>query len=147
MWLRPANGKDIRALERLESICFPDAWNENQIRDMLRNDYDEVYVVEDNRKLVAYANLRHVGDDRPECEVMRICAEPDYRRKKYADKLMERMLQFARTRKAASVLLEVRASNDPAMALYRKHGFSEISRRRDYYSNPTEDAVIMQLVL
>ena len=50
-----------------------------------------------------------------------------------------------RERKLSFLTLEVRASNDPAIALYEKHGFVEVGRRRGYYEKPKEDAILMTL--
>ena len=61
-----------------------------------------------------------------------------------ADALLEAFLGFGREH-LAFLTLEVRASNDKAVALYRKHGFEEVGRRRDYYQDPKEDAILMTL--
>ena len=62
---------------------------------------------------------------------------------KESEALMEEMLRLAAERDAKRIFLEVRAHNEPAKALYRKRGFIESYRRRNYYQGPTEDAIIM----
>jgi [ribosomal protein S18]-alanine N-acetyltransferase len=70
-----------------------------------------------------------------------------YRRRGIARALVSALIEQARAAAARVVLLEVRASNAPAMALYAGLGFSELDRRPRYYSNTGEDAVVMQLAL
>ena len=59
-----------------------------------------------------------------------------------ADELLDVFCRFGEAN-LAFLTLEVRASNEPAIALYRKHGFEEAGRRKNYYTKPTEDAIIM----
>ena len=68
--------------------------------------------------------------------------DPNARRHGVADELLDVFCRFGAAN-LAFLTLEVRASNEPAIALYRKHGFEEAGRRKDYYTKPKEDAVIM----
>ena len=79
----------------------------------------------------------------PEAEIENICVAPACRRSGGGEALMEEMLRLAAERDAKRIFLEVRAHNEPAKALYRKRGFVESYRRRNYYQGPTEDAIIM----
>lgn len=72
---------------------------------------------------------------------------PAYRRQGVARRLVLELLAEARAAALRVVLLEVRASNGAALALYQGLGFVELDRRRRYYSDPEEDAVVMQLEL
>ena len=90
--------------------------------------------------LAGYAVLRIIA---PEAEIENICVAPACRRSGVGEALMEEMLRLAAERDAKRISLEVRAHNEPAKALYRKRGFVESYRRRNYYQGPTEDAIIM----
>lgn len=90
--------------------------------------------------LAGYAVLRIIT---PEAEIENICVAPACRRSGVGEALMEEMLRLAAERDAKRIFLEVRAHNEPAKALYRKRGFVESYRRRNYYQGPTEDAIIM----
>ena len=90
--------------------------------------------------LAGYAVLRIIA---PEAEIENICVAPACRRSGVGKALMEEMLRLAAERDAKRIFLEVRAHNEPAKALYRKRGFVESYRRRNYYQGPTEDAIIM----
>ncbi|HEU4389939.1 MAG TPA: ribosomal protein S18-alanine N-acetyltransferase [Blastocatellia bacterium] len=82
-----------------------------------------------------------------ELHVNNIAAHPKYRRLGIGTSLMEAAIDEGRLRGVRVVLLEVRASNAMAQLLYRRLGFRFIARRRDYYRSPTEDALVMKLVL
>ena len=72
---------------------------------------------------------------------------PDQRRRGLGQWLLRRILREARDQGCRVARLEVRPSNTAALALYRRHGFSEIGRRKDYYRQDGEDAVIMEASL
>ena len=76
----------------------------------------------------------------PEREILNLAVDPRYRRSGIATLLIQ--LEF---RRKATFLLEVRESNLAARMLYERLGFVEISRRRDYYDNPTETAIVMRM--
>ena len=80
-----------------------------------------------------------------ELHINNIASHPDYRRIGVGRKLIQTAIIEGARRGISFVLLEVRASNESAQSLYRKMGFSFISRRRDYYRFPTEDAFVMKL--
>ena len=73
-----------------------------------------------------------------------IAVRPDYRGQGIADALLDVFVRFGRA-KLALLTLEVRLTNEPAIQLYYKHGFAQVGRRKDYYENPKEDAIIMTL--
>jgi ribosomal-protein-alanine N-acetyltransferase len=82
-----------------------------------------------------------------EMHINNIASHPEYRRIGVGRKLIEHAIQEGTIRGISFVLLEVRASNEAAQTLYKKMGFSYVSRRRDYYRAPTEDAFVMRLNL
>ena len=89
--------------------------------------------------VLGYAGLQVVLD---EGYIDNIAVDPNARRHGVADELLDVFCRFGAAN-LAFLTLEVRASNEPAIALYRKHGFEEAGRRTDYYTKPKEDAVIM----
>ena len=89
--------------------------------------------------VVGYAGLQVVLD---EGYIDNIAVEPNARRHGVADELLDVFCRFGEAN-LAFLTLEVRASNAPAIALYRKHGFEEAGRRKNYYTKPAEDAIIM----
>ncbi len=79
----------------------------------------------------------------PEWELENIAVLPDFRRHGVACALLSALLAQARSQQAKRILLEVRASNHPAIRLYEASGFQPLARRRGYYRNPPEDAIIL----
>ena len=80
-------------------------------------------------------------------EIENIVVAPDSQRSGIASQLLRELLIRAKAQNATRISLEVRASNIPAIGLYRKFSFVEAGRRKNYYSNPSEDAVILELQL
>ena len=82
-----------------------------------------------------------------ELHVNNVAVRPEFRRQGTAAQLLEAVLEWARRKGAAEALLEVRAGNSAAQGLYRRCGFQVTGRRRRYYTQPVEDALLMTLLL
>ena len=91
-------------------------------------------------QVIAYAFFRRAAD---ELHLLKIAVSPAWRRLGIATRLLERCFAISAEQGVASVLLEVRQSNTPAIDLYLKLGFEVIGRRYKYYAETKEDAVIM----
>ena len=89
--------------------------------------------------LIAFLVANHLG---PEWELENVVVESTFRRKGVGTRLLNEWLTRARSTNSESVFLEVRESNQAAQALYLKWGFEQSGRRREYYSNPPEDAIL-----
>ena len=93
------------------------------------------------RAVKGFVVLRRMGD---EGELLQVAVDRGARRGGVADALMASALRFAESHALGSVFLEVRKGNEAALALYKKHGFEPVRTRKGYYSDPTEDAVVMR---
>ena len=91
--------------------------------------------------VLGYAGL-HVAVD--EGYIDNIAVREEYRRQGVGEALLDVFLRFGRE-KLAFLTLEVRPSNTPAIQFYMKHGFAQVGRRKNYYTAPTEDAILMTL--
>lgn len=132
--------EDIPEVLHLEREAFGQmAWHAGDFEAAIASKCDFPLVI-CTTGLAGYAVLRIIA---PEAEVENICVAPACRRSGVGEALMEEMLRLAAERDAERIFLEVRAHNEPAKALYRKRGFVESYRRRNYYQGPTEDAIIM----
>lgn len=80
-----------------------------------------------------------------ELRLLNLAVDPRVRRRGVATALVRRALEFGRERRVTRAVLEVRASNAAAKALYERAGFRQVAVRADYYANPVEDAVLMAL--
>lgn len=137
----PMTADHLDEVAAMEQVCFPDPWSRNLLADELDNALAAFLVALDETGAVAgYAGLQVVLDEG--C-ILNIAVRPDCRRQGIASRLLEVFLNFARGNRLAFLTLEVRASNEAAIALYERWGFAEAGRRRNYYEHPREDAVIM----
>jgi ribosomal-protein-alanine N-acetyltransferase len=82
-----------------------------------------------------------------EWEIENIVVAPEFLRHGIANELVRELIQLAQSQTASAILLEVRESNLPARRLYEKHSFREVGRRRAYYTDPVEDAILYALRL
>lgn len=133
----------LPAVAALERVCFPaDPWSEELFRDALDNPAVAVLLAQgEDGGVLGYAVLSTVLD---EGNLDNIAVAPDARRQGVADALLGVLTGFGREHLSV-LLLEVRASNAPAIALYEKHGFAAVGRRKSYYDAPREDAILMTL--
>lgn len=139
----PMTTEDLPAVAALEKTCFPaDPWSEALFRDALDNPAVVILLAEgEDGAVLGYAVLSVVLD---EGNLDNIAVAPDCRRRGVADALLGAITGFGREHLSV-LMLEVRASNAPAIALYEKHGFVAVGRRKNYYDAPREDAVLMNL--
>ena len=141
----PMNGDHLDEVAELERVCFPDPWSRNMLAEELSNDLAAFLVALNQRdEVIGYAGIQVVLD---EGYILNIAVRPDCRRQGVAGKLLQVFLDFARGNRLAFLTLEVRASNDAAIALYESRGFREAGRRKNYYEHPREDTVLMTLNL
>lgn len=137
----PMTHAHLPQVAALEKRCFPaDPWSENLFRFALDSPNSTILLAEgEDGVLLGYAVLYTVLD---EGNLDNIAVAPEFRRQGVADALLCALTGFARGH-LARLFLEVRASNAPALTLYRKYGFAEVGRRKNYYENPREDAILM----
>ena len=137
----PMNADHLEELERLERICFSRPWSRRMLAEELVNDCAAFLVAEDSDGAVlGYAGLLVMMD---EGYITNVAVFPEYRRLGVAGKIIEVYMNFARANQLAFLTLEVRPSNEAALALYRRFGFEEVGRRKNYSDLPKEDALIL----
>ena len=139
--IREMKAQDVPQIAELERICFSDPWSAQSIATELDNSLSCWLVAADGEKVVGYVGSQTVLDG---SDMMNIAVAPDFRRKGLAEALVNALIDCLRQRKSRCLILEVRVSNTPAITLYGKIGFVEIGRRKNYYRNPKEDALILR---
>ena len=112
------------------------------MQDLLTSKWDKTWVLKEAETVCGYCNFRVIAG---EGELMRIAVHGACRGRGYGRLLMERLLKEAEQENVADITLEVRASNAPAIALYEAYGFQKEAVRKNYYSDPMEDALIAEL--
>ena len=141
MMIVKMNEGHVKAVAELEKICFSDPWSENSVASELKNKLALWLVAEEEGRVAGYIGSQTCGD---ESDVMNVAVHPDFRRRGIAEALVNSLVEELKAIDSHSLTLEVRASNVPAISLYEKLGFSEVGRRKNYYRNPREDALIMR---
>ena len=141
MIIESMNSSHVAQIAELEKLCFSDPWSENSIASELDNKLAFWLVATEGERVAGYIGSQTVMD---ETDMMNVAVHPDYRRKGIAEALVNNLVEQLKKMGSHCLTLEVRASNAPATALYEKLGFSEIGRRKNYYRNPREDALILR---
>ena len=131
----------VSQIAELEKMCFSDPWSENSIASELDNRLSDWLVAVESEQVVGYVGAQTVIDG---TDMMNIAVHPDHRRNGIARMLIDALCARLRQRGSRMLMLEVRASNDPAIALYEKLGFRQVGLRKNYYRNPKEDARILR---
>ena len=131
----------VAAIAELEKICFPDPWSLNSISSELNNRLSLWIVAMDSGKLAGYVGSQSVLGW---ADMMNLAVDPDYRKQGIGRRLVEELICRLKEDEVTCLTLEVRASNDPAISLYKSMGFTEVGRRPGYYHNPKEDALILR---
>lgn len=137
----PMNEGHVGQIAELEKICFNDPWSKKSIASELNNKLSLWLVAVDGETVIGYVGSQTVLG---ETDMMNIAVHPDYRKQGIGTELILELIRELSARGSHSLMLEVRASNEPAISVYAKLGFSEIGRRKNYYRNPKEDALILR---
>jgi ribosomal-protein-alanine N-acetyltransferase len=138
--LRAAQPGDVRFLAEAESLCFPDPWPAQYfVSEMLAGGRFQRVMTDASGRLVAYLFTAWQYLD---LHVLKVATLPGFRRLGLARRLMEVAEQHCAESGGETITLEVRPSNDDAIALYEALGYKRIGRRPRYYANG-EDALVM----
>ena len=131
----------IVQVAELEKLCFSAPWSENAVRGELTNPLSLWIVAVDGDTVAGYIGSQSVMG---EADMMNVAVSPSYRRQGIAEKLVVSLVEKLAEQNVLSLTLEVRASNEPAIALYEKLLFVQVGRRPNYYTKPKEDALILR---
>ncbi len=133
----------LAAVHELERLCFSNPWSEDALSHLLKEgNFGAVALVGDT--VAAYVGLVVALD---EGEITNVATHPDHRRCGYAREVLLFLLDEAARRGLSRVTLEVRDSNHAARALYASLGFAPCGKRKNFYSHPREDALILEKML
>lgn len=140
MVVRKMTEADVQAVYEISCECFHEPWTSDSVAKEMSNPLAEYFVAEKAGKIIGYAGMWHMAD---EGEVINLAVSASARRQQVGEKLLQAMLNEGQDRGLMALYLEVRESNEAAQALYHKHGFAPIGRRKRYYQQPVEDAINM----
>ncbi len=132
-------------LAELEAMCFPlHGWSAKDMRGMFNQKAFRVYGLLEDSGLLAYTSLFHIEDS---IEILNVGVLPERRHQGLAGALLEHILHEEAKTGILRAFLEVRVSNTPAIRLYERLGFACTCRRRGYYADTGEDALLYVLTL
>jgi len=132
--------------EHLDAVCdieqssFTHPWHRKLFESEILKENAYMYVCIEDNEVIGFAILNTILD---EGELLHIAVSTAHRRKGVAKALFDKLFQIANEKELSFITLEVRESNQSAIALYEYMGFERVGVRKNYYSKPTENAVLM----
>ena len=138
--IREMKDTDLDAVTAIEQVSVPIPWSRESYQHEIHNQWACYLVCTQEEKVIGYCGIWSVFE---EASIITIVVDPASRSAGAGRLMMEAMEKNARQRKAQKILLEVRPSNEHALALYASLGYVEISRRTGYYPDNQEDALIL----
>lgn len=138
---RQMNKADLDSVTVAEARSHAFPWTRGNLADSLAAGHD-AWLATEGEAMIGYAIVMQAVD---EAHLLNITVLPEFQRCGRGSSLLGFLFEQARLRSCTRMLLEVRPGNVAGLGLYRRHGFAEIGRRRDYYSAPNgrEDAIVM----
>ena len=133
----------IPEIALIEKHCFSDPWSEEGLEKLLEDNCVCLVALVDG-VVAGYVGMYFVLD---EGNIINVATHPSYRRRGLAKALLEKLDEISFELGLLDLYLEVRLSNESAKALYTSEGWEVIGTRKNFYSHPIEDAVLMKKVL
>ncbi len=134
------NVAHIEKLAVIEKECFSTPWSEKALRDELSNPNARFLVAFCDGEISGYIGAHNIIG---EVYITNVAVSLAHRRKGIGEKLVGSLIELSESENADFVTLEVRESNNSAINLYKKMKFKEVGKRKNFYENPREDAILM----
>ncbi|WP_324825297.1 ribosomal protein S18-alanine N-acetyltransferase [Sinanaerobacter sp. ZZT-01] len=139
--IREAEERDIKEMAKLDQMSFAMPWSVDSFHDEIVSNELAFYIVaEIQGKLIGYVGSWIILD---EGHITHVAVNPDYRKKGVGHAMLSHLFDCCKEKGVLSHTLEVRPSNQAALTLYGQFGFKEAGRRKAYYENNGEDALIL----
>ena len=135
---------ELSAIAEIENLSINPPWSYKAICDFSEYDTNRIITAKVDDIVAGYITYSVIID---EVQIANVAVHPDFRRKGIGEKLLQHLIDESKNSDMLLITLEVRKSNTPAIKLYEKCNFSEVGIRKNYYKNPTEDAILMNLTL
>ena len=131
---------DATGIAKLEEEIFSDPWSYRDVQDLICTEGSMCFTAIDGGEVIAYVIGRLIA---PEGEIYRVAVKPEKRQRGIGYRLLDYAVKTSKGHGLERLFLEVRSRNLPAVKLYTAYGFKQIGLRKNYYKNPTDDALIM----
>lgn len=135
--------EDIKEVLYIERRSFISPWSKRLFEETISSPLSTNLIIKKGEAIISYFIMYYVAD---EVHILNLAVHPDYRHQGYGTKLLNYVLTNFKQEKDIEFFLEVRKSNSIAINLYRKFGFEIIGKRRRYYSETNEDALVMSFL-
>lgn len=140
----PMSAETVEEVAQIERRSFSSPWSLDMLAEELSNPMAVYYTAVEDGTVLGYAGLHHIID---EGYITNIAVRADRRGQGIGSLLLDALVAYAQEHGLRTLSLEVRASNAPAIALYEKRKFERAGLRKNYYTLPTENALILTLEL
>jgi len=138
---------DLDEVVRIENVVYAFPWTRGNFLDSIDSGYETWIIRDGSNALAGYFLLMQAMD---EAHLLNITVSAEFQHRGLGRMLLDKVVELSRSKAIRSVLLEVRPSNQHALSIYKRYGFSQIGIRRNYYPAPhdkREDAIVMRLPL
>ncbi len=138
----PTTEEHLDKIAEFEALCFSTPWSRKSFADSMANEQViSLFTATVDNKIVGYICLFHLFE---EGELLNIAVSPDYRKRGIAQEMINKMFDIFKQKSVTRITLEVRESNENAKNLYLKNGFKPIGIRKNYYTSPLENGIVME---
>lgn len=124
----------------IETECFSHPWSKQSLENELNNDTSLFWVATENNDVIGYIGMSVVID---EGYIFNVAVDKAYRKKGVGTALINELVTYGKKNNLCFITLEVRESNTNAQSLYSKFGFIKVGERKNYYSEPKENAILL----
>lgn len=125
---------------KIEEACFAHPWSRQSVESELANENSVFIVAVEGEKVIGYIGMSVVID---EGYIFNVAVDADFRRKGVGTALINELVTYGKKNDLCFITLEVRESNQAAISLYSDFGFIKVGERKNYYSDPAENAILM----
>lgn len=140
MKLEKMTSAHIDGVCKIEEACFAHPWSRQSVESELANENSVFIVAVEGEKVIGYIGMSVVID---EGYIFNVAVDADFRRKGVGTALINELVTYGKKNDLCFITLEVRESNQAAISLYSDFGFIKVGERKNYYSDPAENAILM----
>ena len=140
--IREMSLDDLGDVMEIEKLSFVSPWTKRLFEETLLSPISSSFIMKKNHETIGYIILYSVAD---EAHILNIAIHPQYRGTGYASTLIKHALDYFNEKGVGEFFLEVREGNMVAIRLYQRFGFERVGKRKKYYAETNEDALVMRL--
>ena len=136
--------QELESIAEIEKECFSEPWSINALKEFVSSEYNRILVLYCDAELSGYITYTRILD---EVQIANVAVKQSQRRKGFGKALVAMLIEESAISGSHLITLEVRRSNTSAFELYKKCGFKVVGERKNYYTKPTENAILMNYTI